>query len=121
MSILKNLVIIWLTIFQIMAGAIAMWFFTEKRDATEIIDSYIIEKGYEDSIQEKEIAYDWKLETYFATVTFEEEPEIYYEFYPESKSVHVTGYSKDQNEEVTDRKKRNILRTIKQSGQFIEE
>ena len=106
---IKKLVIIWLIILLIIAGVITMWFFTEKRDATEIIDSYIIEKGYEDYILEKEITYDWKLGTYFATVTFEDEPEIYYEFYPESKGVHVTGYSKDQNEEVTNREKAKYI------------
>lgn len=105
----KKLVVICLIILLIIAGAIAMWFFTEKRDATEIIDSYITEKGYEDHIQEKEVAYDWKLGTYFAAVTFEDEPENYYEFYPESKSVLVTGYSKDQNEEITDRKKAKYI------------
>src|SRR5690625_2217223 len=100
---IKYLVIIWLIILLVIAGAIAMWFFTEKKEATEIIDSYITEKDYEDHIQEKEIAYDWKLGTYFATVTFKDEPENYYEFYTESKNVLVTGYSKDKNAEITDK------------------
>jgi len=106
---LKYLVIIWLIILLVIAGAIAMWFFTEKKDAIEIIDSYITEKGYEDHIQEKEIAYDWKLGTYFATVTFKDEPDNYYELYPGSKNVLVTGYSKDQNEEITDKKEGNYI------------
>src|SRR5690625_5999454 len=89
---LKYLVIIWLIILLVIAGAIAMWFFTEKKDAIEIIDSYITEKGYEDHIQEKEIAYDWKLGTYFATVTFKDEPDNYYELYPvDRKSTRLNS------------------------------
>ena len=101
----KHLVMIWLIILLIVAGAIAMWFFTEKKEATEVIDSYIIQKNYDEHIQEKEMVYDWKLGTYFATITFKDEPENYYEFYPESNNVLVTGYSKDQNEEITDTEK----------------
>lgn len=48
------------------------------------------------------MAYDWKLGTYFVRVAFKDEPENYYECYPESKNMLVTGYSKDQNEEITD-------------------
>jgi len=98
----KTLIKFCLIVVLIIAGAIAMWVYTEKKKATEIIDSYIIGKDYEDDIQEKEMIYDWKLGTYFAMVTFKDEPENYYELYPESKKVFVIGYSKDQNEEITD-------------------
>jgi len=100
----RNIILYFLIILLIITGVIFMNIFSKKKEATEIIDSYITDKGYEDKIQEKEIAYDWKLGTYVATVTFKDEPNNTYEFYKEtdSNNVYVIGYRK--GEEITDKK-----------------
>jgi hypothetical protein len=103
---LRYLLIFILLALLVVVGVILMGFFTKKKEATEIIDSYIVEKGYENHIQEKEILYDWKQGTYYAKVIFEDEPENYYEIYLENNSnnVYVIGYNDQKGEEITNKK-----------------
>lgn len=61
--------------------------------------------------RKKTMIHDWKQQTYYAKVVFKDEPGNYYEFYPERRNVLVTGYDKDQNEEIVD----------KQEGKYMED
>ncbi|MCC2252350.1 MAG: DUF3139 domain-containing protein [Bacillota bacterium] len=104
-KITKYIIIVVMVLLLLIVGVIFMNLFIKKKEVSETIDSYINENNYESHIQEKEILYDWKQGTYYGKVTFEDEPENYYEIYVNGNSdnVYVFGYNNNTNVEITNK------------------